>query len=176
MEEMNTYTTAEAVINEYADMVYRLALAQVKNKTDADDIFQEVFVRLVKNLHKLSGQEHIKAWLLRVTINCAKKHFSSSWNKKIEFFTDENSIYGDGQEAGVESDGIKAVLNGESPVTTAISLLPEKYRIVVHLFYYEELSVLQIAKTLNQKETTIKSWLFRARGLLKETLKGDVDL
>ena len=76
--------TAEAAVDRYADMVYRLALSQMKNRTDADDLFQEVFVRLVSNIEKLESWEHVKAWLIRVTINCAKKHFDLYWNKNVD--------------------------------------------------------------------------------------------
>ena len=81
--------TAEAAIDRYADMVYRLALSQMKNKTDADDLFQEVFIRLVSNVEKLESWEHVKAWLIRVTINCAKKHFDLYWNKNVDYIEDE---------------------------------------------------------------------------------------
>ena len=77
--------TAEDAIDRYADMVYRLALSQMKNKTDADDLFQEVFVRLVSNVEKLESWEHVKAWMIRVTINCAKKHFDLYWNKNVDY-------------------------------------------------------------------------------------------
>ena len=56
-------------------MVYGLAISHVKNKFDADDVYQEVFLRLVSNIHKLNSQEHVKAWLIKVTINCCKNHY-----------------------------------------------------------------------------------------------------
>ena len=84
--------TAEAAIDRYADMVYRLALSQMKNKTDADDLFQEVFVRLVSNVEKLESWEHVKAWLIRVTINCAKKHFDLYWNKNVDYMGGSASV------------------------------------------------------------------------------------
>ena len=77
--------TAEGAIDRYADMVYRLALSQMKNKTDADDIFQEVFIRLVSHIQDLESWEHVKAWLIRVTINCAGKHFDQYWNKNVDY-------------------------------------------------------------------------------------------
>ena len=87
--------TAEAAIDRYADMVYRLALSQMKNRTDADDLFQEVFVRLVSNVEKLESWEHVKAWLIRVTINCAKKHFDLYWNKNVDYMEDETLLKGE---------------------------------------------------------------------------------
>lgn len=127
--------TAEAAIDRYADMVYRLALSQMKNRTDADDLFQEVFVRLVSNVEKLESWEHVKAWLIRVTINCAKKHFDLYWNKNVDFLEDEEKLRG--EEAYEPPE--------EHPVRRAVSKLPLKYRTAVHLFYYEELSVAEIA-------------------------------
>lgn len=161
--------TPENIIDKYADMVYRLALTEVKNQTDADDIFQEVFLRLVKNLHKLEDWEHVKAWLIRVTINCSKSHFSNFWNRNVDGIPEENQI-------GEESVALDELINGEHPVTTAVHKLPEKYRIVVHLFYFEDFSVQQIARVLKQSENTVKSQLHRARKLLKELLEGEVDL
>ena len=160
--------TSEEVIDRYADMVYRLALLQVKNQSDADDIFQEVFIRLVKHVNKLQNWEHVKAWLIRVTINCAKKDFSSFQNKNV-FPVEEV------EESGVEEDGYQQA-EGAGPITETVNKLPPKYRNVVHLFYFEELSVLEIAAATEQKETTVKSQLHRAREMLKEMLEGEIDL
>lgn len=160
--------TAEEVIDRYADMVYRLALLQVKNRSDADDIFQEVFVRLVKHIHKLQDWEHVRAWLIRVTTNCTKKHFNQYWYKNVSFF-DET------EETASSENGYEAV-EDEDFIWQAVRKLPEKYRVVVHLFYFEELSVIQIAKVTEQKETTVKSQLFRAREMLKTSLEGEIVL
>lgn len=159
--------TAEGAIDRYADMVYRLALSQMKNKSDADDIFQEVFVRLVRHIEELQSWEHVKAWLIKVTINCAKKHFESYWHKNVAYM-DETERLED------ETDSYE--IPEEHPVRIAVEKLPAKYRLVVHLFYYEQLTITQIAQMTNQKETTVKSQLFRAREMLKEELEGDPDL
>lgn len=160
--------TAEEVIDRYADMVYRLALLQVKNRADADDIFQEVFVRLVKHIHKLQNWEHVKAWLIRVTTNCSKKHFDRYWNRNVSFLDEtEEVVSHESRYEAVEDDGF---------VWRAVRELPEKYRIVVHLFYFEELSIAQIAKATKQKESTVKSQLFRAREMLKTSLEGEIVL
>jgi len=87
--------TAQTAIDRYADMVYRLALSQMKNRTDADDLFQEVCVRLVSHVDTLESWEHVKAWLIRVTINCAKKHFDLYWNKNVDYIEDEERIRGE---------------------------------------------------------------------------------
>ena len=152
--------TAQTAIDRYADMVYRLALSQMKNRTDADDLFQEVFVRLVSHVDTLESWEHVKAWLIRVTINCAKKHFDLYWNKNVDYIEDEERIRG---EEAYEPPP-------EHPVREAVSKLPPKYRLV-HLYYYEELSIAEIAERTEQKEGTVKSQLHRAREMLKELLE-----
>ncbi len=153
--------TAEDAIDRYADMVYRLALSQMKNKTDADDLFQEVFIRLVSNVEKLESWEHVKAWLIRVTINCAKKHFDLYWNKNVDFIEDEERVRGEEAYEPPEDE----------PVREAVAKLPPKYRLAVHLFYYEEFSVAEIAEQTGQKEGTVKSQLHRAREMLREMLE-----
>ncbi len=159
--------TADGAIDRYADMVYRLALSQMKNRTDADDLFQEVFVRLVSRIQELQSWDHVKAWLLKVTANCAKKHFEQYWNKNVSFLEEPEQM--------VDANGSYR-MEEEHPVRAAVELLPPKYRMVIHLFYFEQISIAEIAQLTEQKESTVKSQLFRAREMLKETLKGDPDL
>lgn len=168
MSDNKKQITAEEAIDRYADMVYRLALLRVKNQIDAEDIFQEVFIRLVKHIDKLQSWDHVKAWLITVTTNCAKKHFEQYWNKNV-------SCMEETQEIQVVETGYESA-EGDGTVLTAVKSLPEKYRIAIHLFYFEELSVTEIAKATKQKESTVKSQLFRAREMLKEMLEGEVFL
>ncbi|MGN0430993.1 MAG: RNA polymerase sigma factor [Lachnospiraceae bacterium] len=162
--------TTEEIVERYADMVYRIAVNETGSRTDAEDVFQEVFLRLVKYRDRISGEEHLKAWLIRVTLNCARKHTGSSWNKKVVYFNepeDENT-----PDESAESDYTR-IENADSPLTEAVARLPEIYRIVIYLFYYEELSIVRIAEILKEKETTIKSRLHRAREMLKIDLEGE---
>lgn len=155
--------TAGEAVEEYADMVFRIALVQVKNRADADDVFQEVFLRLVKHIHEIKTKEHLKAWLIRVTVNCAKKHLTSFWNRNV------------GAMEGEQTEEVYMPEHG-NPVREAVLKLPDKYKTVVHLFYFEELSVMEIGKLLKQKESTVKSQLFRARELLRDKLEGEIIL
>lgn len=158
--------TADAAIERYADMVYRLALSQMKNKTDADDLFQEVFVRLVSHIQDLESWEHVKAWLIRVTINCARKHFDQYWNRNVGYLEDTERI---------ADEAAPFEMPQENPVRAAVSRLPVKYRTAVHLFYFEELSIAQIAQLTGQKESTVKSQMHRARDMLKELLGREME-
>jgi RNA polymerase sigma-70 factor (ECF subfamily) len=147
----------ESVVEKYADMVYRLAFAQVRSRSDADDIFQEVFLRYIQSNAAFESEEHRKAWLLRVTVNCAKKHWSSAWRRKTVPLEDSYSFE----------------LPEETGVNEAMGKLAPKYRSVIHLFYYEGDSVAEISSILGVKESTVRTQLTRARAKLSKMLKGE---
>ena len=143
-------------IEKYFSMVYKLALSQTKSTVNAEDVTQEVFLRYIQNQDKIQSDEHAKAWLIRVTVNCSKSLFLSSWFKRTVPL--EEDIPFDTPEKG--------------EVYYAVLELPQKYRTVIHLFYYEDMSVREIAESLGEKETTVKSQLHRGREMLKKLLKG----
>ena len=147
--------TAQEAFKKYSDMVYRLAFARVKNKYDADDILQEVFLRFIKCKDKVNNDEHVKALLIRITINCSKSMLSSSWVKRTEPLIEHLSV------SDPSFDTLDAVLR-----------LPQKYRTVIHLHYYMGYSVDEIATILKSKPSTVKSQLHRARKMLKIDLEG----
>lgn len=147
--------SASSAFKKYSDMVYRLAVARVKNTYDADDILQEVFLRFIKCKDKINNEEHAKAMLIRITINCSKSMLASSWFKKTVPL-DENSSVSD-----QSIDTLDAVMR-----------LPQKYRTVIHLHYYMGYSTDEIAAILKTKPSTVKSQLHRARQKLKLDLEG----
>ncbi len=160
--------TTEEIIDKYADMVYRLAVNEMGNREDAQDVFQEVFLRLVRYRERITSEEHLKAWLLRVTINCARKQQTSAYRKKVHFLEQDN------QKPDVKAtEAFREVENADSPVTSAVAALPQRYRSVVYLYYYEEMSIAEIGIILKEKESTVKSRLFRAREMLRIRLKGE---
>lgn len=154
---------AAEALHGYADMVYKLAYAQVRNKADADDIFQEVFIRLVKKKPEFESDEHMKAWLIRVTVNCARSLWISSWRRRMVFWEDKDINRVPAEEAPA----------GNEALEEAMDSLPMKQRQVIHLFYYEEMSAEEIAKALSEKPSTIRSQLSRARKALKKKLTGE---
>jgi RNA polymerase sigma-70 factor (ECF subfamily) len=157
---LRTDDCVENVIKFYANMVYRLAFARTGTKCDADEVFQEVFIRYIKKQPVFQNEEHRKAWLIRVTINCSNKLWNSVWKRKIEPL-EENIPF----ETKDDID-----LNNE------LQQLPKKYREVVHLFYYEDMSLDEISQALNRKNSTVRTQLTRARTLLKNMLKEDYDV
>lgn len=155
-----TNNCLENVVKAYSNMVYRLAFSQTRNKSDADDIYQEVFLRYIRKNPHFETEEHRKAWLIRVTINCCKKMWTSSWIKKIVPL-DETIVF---------------EMKEDTNLYYELQKLPMKYRAVIHLFYYEDLSIEEISKALNQKPSTIRTQLTRARYKLKKILKEDYDV
>ncbi len=148
------------IVEKYFDMIYKLALSQTKNRDSADDVVQEVFLRFLKSDKDFQSDEHIKAWLIRVTVNCSHNVFSNSWAQKTAPLTED--IVFDTEEKG---DVYYAVLE-----------LPQKYRAVIHLFYYEDMSIEEISKALGTNQSTVKSQLSRGRKMLKNMLEGGYGL
>ena len=147
--------SAAEAFQKHSDMVYRLAVARVKNKYDADDILQDVFLRFIKAKDKVENEEHLKALLIRITINCSKSMLTSSWFKRTEPLSESFSV------SDEYSDTLDSVMR-----------LPQKYRTVIHLHYYMGYSVDEIAGILKAKPSTVKSQLHRARQKLKLDLEG----
>lgn len=148
---------ADALFAAYADMVYRLAFLRTKSGADADDVTQDVFLRCLRRKPDWNDREHQKAWFLKVTINCTKTLLSSAWRR----------------HTAPEADGVLQMMERDTDVYAAVLALPEKYRTVVHLHYYEGYSVDEIASLTQASPNTVKSHLFRARGMLREQLKGE---
>ena len=144
----------------YAPAIYRLAYARTGSRADAEDIMQEVFVRLLRARPDFADRAHARAWLLRVAANCANDWFRAPWRRR----------------EGPLTDSLPAPEHEDGGVVEAVLALPAKYRTAVHLYYYEELSVAEIAKITGKSESAVKSRLFRARAMLREALKEDDDV
>ncbi|MCI8916517.1 MAG: RNA polymerase sigma factor [Oscillospiraceae bacterium] len=143
-------------VKRWGDMVWRLALARTANVADAEDVFQEVFLRYFRHEDRFDSDEHRKAWLIRCTVNRAKSLVASPWRRRtVPLETAE--------EVGVEDD--------YREVYSVVLSLPAKYRTAIHLHYFEGLSVAEMAETLNVPEGTVKSQLSRGRALLREMLQ-----
>ena len=149
----------EDIIYRYQDTVYRIAFTYCRNPSDAEDVAQEVFIRYIRKMPGLDSEEHLKAWLIRVTLNVAKSLLTSSWSKKTVPLSDHELISND------------EMSNTETYY--AVMSLSEKYRSVVMLYYFEDYSVKEIAQILNRTETAIQTQLQRARAMLKDKLKED---
>jgi len=147
----------EETVEKHKDRLFRTALAIIGGKADAEDIVQDAFIKLFEKQPDFKSPEHEIAWLTRVTINLSKNHLRSHWWKKTDPLLD---IY------PVESDE-------EQSLMECVCALSPKYRIVIHLYYYEGYSTQEIAEILKQKEATVRSQLARARHMLKGILEGE---
>ena len=151
--------TAEAVA-QYGSAVYRLAYAMTRSRSDADDVFQEVFLRFHRSAPVFENEAHRRAWLLRVTANCCKKLRGSFWNRHTVAL----------------SEAIPAQNEGEGELLALLDALPEKYRAVLHLYYCEGYATDEIAAILGRRAATIRSQLARGRALLRDAWKGAEDV
>lgn len=152
----------DALIRKYSSSVYRIAFSYTGNRNDAEDIMQEVFLRYLKKPRSFSSSEHEKAWFLRVAVNCSKSFHSTAWRRKVIPLEDCSEL----SSAADEGDtGL--------PVLEAVMALPPKQRLCIHLYYYEDLPIKEIAEASGIPESTVKSHLFRARASLEKTLRGD---
>jgi RNA polymerase sigma-70 factor, ECF subfamily len=158
-KSLRTDDDIERIFLKYSNLIYRLAFSQTQNKNDADDVFQEVFLRYMKGKKNFESEEHEKAWLIRVTINCSKKLWASAWFRNTVGL-DENMAF---------------EMQEENEIYHTLQQLPKKYRTVIHLFYYEDMSIAKISQTLGVKESAVRTQLTRARNLLRTNLKGDLD-
>ncbi len=158
-EALHTNDYLQRVVDKYSDMLFRITLLHLKNKSDAEDAAQDVFFKLVEKEHIFESDEYEKAWLIRVAINVCKDRLKSAWFRKTVVF--EENLYNTTPE--------------KQEVLSSVLELPVKYRSIVLLFYYENYSIAEIAKIIGKKEATIGSQLHRARKLLKIKLEEDFD-
>ena len=158
MYDWNDEADAERFVRTYADLILRLCLSHGLSRADAQDICQELFLKLLAARRTFTSEEHEKAWLLRVTVNHCKNHLASAWFRK---------------RADLD-EGIPALDNAELEVVSAVAALPAKYRAVVHLYYFEGYSTKEIAEILHSRPNTVSSRLSRARALLAKALKEEI--
>jgi len=148
----------DVLVEKYKNPLYAAAFSICKNSHDAEDAVQESFIRYHSTDKEFENEEHIRAWLLRVAINQAKNIRRSLWRRAalpLEEYADSLPF------PSPKDRGLFETVMG----------LPEKYRIVLHLYYYEDYPVREIAAILSLTESNVKVRLNRARAMLREILK-----
>ena len=149
------------VLDTYSKMIVRLAFTYTKSLCDAEDIAQDVFVSLIEKNKTFENSEHEKAWLIRVTVNKSKNFVKSSWVKKT---------------VPIDEAMTKTTEEKSDDILGEVLKMPEKYRTVIHLFYYEDMSVEEIGRALGTNPSTVKSQLSRGRKMLRKMLEGGYGL
>lgn len=148
----------EVLINKYKDHVFAAAFSVCRNPEDSDDIVQDTFIAYHTGNTQFQSEQHIRAWLIRVAINKAKDITRSMWRKRRASLDDYiETLYFETPEA--------------ENLFEQIMKLPEKYRIVIFLFYNEDYKVKEIADILKISESNVKTRLSRGRSMLKDILK-----
>lgn len=175
-------------IDAYSDMLFKLSFLRLRNVQDAEDVVQEVFYQYLKKPQTFQSPEHEKAWFLKVTLNGCRKVWRSAWKRhRTSWPAGEGDAADSGPDASGKGEEAKPEGRIQEPeecflrrernrrLLQAVLALPEKYRDVIHLFYYEELSVREIARVTGRRESTVTSQLTRGRELLRKSLKEEYD-
>jgi len=149
----------DKIYDKYADKLYAAAFNICRQQQDAEDAVQEAMIRLYNSDRDFESEEHIKAWLLRVVINAAKSTKRLFWNRNRSSYEEY-------------MDSLTFEEPSDRTLMDEVLALPEKYRIVIHLFYYEEYKIKEIAHILKLSENTVKTRLLNGRKLLKTKLEG----
>ena len=146
-----------SAVEQHQDMVYRIALHYFGNPYDAEDIVQETFLRLYAQEKAFESGDHLRRWLMRVAVNLCKDALKSPWRKR---------------RADLDALTVELVFDRveQRELYQEVMALPEKYRTILNLYYYEELSTKEIAELLSLRQTTVTTRLSRGRGLLKDRL------
>ena len=160
---MGVNSDVEILFERYSDMAYRIAVSYGNNIQMAQDVVQEVFLRVLQKKPQFVSAEHEKAWIIRVTVNCCKSMMSSAWMRRTRPLEDAEQVFTffDYKE--------------ENELYESLMKLPAKYRIVLYLRYYEEYSVKEIASILHMMPNTVSARLLRAKKMLKQEINKEME-
>lgn len=147
------------IYTRHSKTVYRVCFAYMKNPVDTEDAVQETFFRLIKSGPVFDSEEHEKAWLIRTAANICKNVLRHWWRRR-ENIDNFHNLSGSDK---IETDEVFQV----------VMALPEKYKTVVYLYYYEGYNSVEIAGILKKPQSTIRNYLHEARAILKERLGDD---
>lgn len=151
---------AEILLDHYGNSIFRCAYSYLHNRSDAEEILQETLIQFLRTRPTLETADHQRAWLLRVAANLSKNKLRYEARRKTDELSEEL--------AAQEEEDL-------SFVWEAVKALPDHLREVIHLYYYEGYSTVEIAEILNSKEPTVRSNLSRGRAKLKQVLKEGYD-
>ncbi len=151
---MSSEATFARWAEQYMDMVFRVAFGYVKNRADADDVTQTVFLRLLRAKKPPEEEAHVRHWLLRVTINESKRLLCAPWRRH------------EAPDDGVEAAALPSEEHAE--LLDAVLRLPPNYRTAICLHYYEGCTAEEIGRLLGVPRATVLTWLRRARERLKK--------
>ena len=149
----------EQVLKKYADVVTRVCIVHCGNQTDAQDCFQNVFLKLYQRDIDFESEAHIRAWLIRVAVNECTDWYRQFWKRRI-ILTDE-----------FPDNNLELTQDQEDSVIPYLIKLPFKYRRILYCHYYEDKKISEISTELKLSENTVKTQLVRGREVLKRNIK-----
>ncbi|MDR1186644.1 MAG: sigma-70 family RNA polymerase sigma factor, partial [Bifidobacteriaceae bacterium] len=157
----------EAVVERYGDTVYGVAVTHTNCRGDADDVFQEVFLAYHRAQPRCRSEEHRKAWLLRTTLNIARRIAGSSWRTRVVPLTADDP-------PAPTAASFTFATERQDAIFRALNALPEGTRTVLYLFYFEDMPIAQIATTLELEPGAVKMRLSRGRTEMRDQLREEL--
>lgn len=154
-------------LDTHGDVIYRVALHMMGTKADADDVSQDVFLRLYETNATFKDEEHLRAWLIKVCVNRCREILRGSWAKKVDALDEGSEL---SAPDATEDSALKHLV--KHPIWQALRSLPEEYREAATLFYVEGLNSKLCCATLGLSAAAFRSRLFRARSKMRDYLEG----
>lgn len=162
--ENNLTVRVSEIIERQKNTICKLAFCYVKNMEDVQDIYQMVFEKYLRAMPEFKNVDHEKAWFITTTINTCKTYCTTAWKRRV------TSLDNCELEYHIESKQQSESAERDDQVLQVVLGLPEKYRLIIHLYYYEEYSTVEIAEMTHMSLSAVKVRLNRARNMLKEKL------
>lgn len=147
-------TNIEKLVSDYSPIVFRTAYAYCKQKSDAEDITQDVFLVLIQKQPEFESEEHLKAWLLRVCINKSKNHLKRDWFRR----------------KADDPEELEYLPEEPTGMVSAMLQLDVRYRVILHLYYYQGYSIKEIAEIMQMRPATVGTRMRRGREALRKII------
>lgn len=157
----------EEIIDVYGDKILRLCFIQLGNVEEAEDATQEVFLKVFKNIKKYNGDSSIYTWIYKITINTC----FDILKKRNKLRYDDISLYINFIKDEKDTEMIILKNLTSKSIRVVLMKIPEKYRVLLYMFYFEELKISEISTILNEKENTIKTRLKRGKAALRRVIE-----
>lgn len=168
--DYNEIYDIETLIREYGNDVLRTAYMYVGDSHLAEDVFQDVFLKVSQKLNTFQGESSIKTWIMRITINTSKDYLKSAWKRRVTTFTEfhENTLTGEDKYSSIEQEQDNKIIR------ETVMELPDKYKDILLCVYFHDMTISEAATILKIAEGTAKSRLSRAKEKLKLRLEGRI--
>lgn len=163
----------EGIYRRHVQTVYRVCYSYLGSAADAEDAVQATFMKLVEHPRSFESEEHERAWLLRVAANICKDVLKSAAHTRVVAMPEDGPEPAADTQTGVGADPAEVVAKDDDEVLRAVLALPERYKDIVYLHYYEGWKTDDIARHLGAPPSTVRNRLRDARALLKEALGGE---